>query len=863
MYNGKTKISSYVIDRRQSNYTTRNSSKAVGSATPNTGTMKTCAKTVSELYETVDFPYRKYYMGDVSAKLSLEKIFEIEPVIKKEKWNIPDGKIINRIPIFKNLYYLLDVVITSVKNHWEYDQIIDYYSEEARVKTPGYGEKYAAYEYWNHTILHKRWLKDDKQKYTLEEVRELIYENIQEARPAYSLVSKSLYAALMEVHKRDTYKILDIAAYGERAIAAASLDNVIIYDGIDPNYDLISGHDLLSMDLESLNPNCYIRFIHVGMEDFKTSRKYDIITYSPPPFNTEPYGSVFTYEHENNSNKTQSYMKYHTFDEYFCCFLTELVYKARYVSNMNAVFAFTALDRNPEKFPPKIRDKDQISEHLELTYVEALLIVFSCFGFQYQGAIGLAAGGKQAGVPWWTFKYNETLEPMYAQLLQEHYPEIFERIAPRIISNYHLIIGNIHPIFEEYVTVEKTNKYYISSYLPKKTTIFLELIRLQIQQFVIELISKLTGVRIEKIRVLLGRYLMMRSINATYQMPWKSCLYVDPVFPTCTISKTDPISDQIITYLVEQRVDKDLATKVIYFNKYWFGSYECIGLSGLYNTIANYIQTIPTSEVKLEIKKEKDNIIIHGNSEAVEILQRIPKSFVPCGISKELWNGKPDIYTGKTIESNLLPYLRYETLGAHGHQYTRPIEKTKIIEKIFGMSVIDIYASLYNNQSKKYCSIYPDVEEDSIGSAFCLRMIEGAYLANPVDVPIFLEKALYIIIEDLNSAKHNDRTLLISMGFTVWIDTEDYFINDFSNGLHYSELFKKSSNIGLQNLANSEFVLAVYILDKKKYPSVLLDKVGNRDSTISVGVLLGSKKDVINKEAVLQLVEDKKYVQYT
>lgn len=817
----RRKISNYVVD--------------------NNRTFKSSNTNMESCY-TTDFPYRKEYLGDASVKISLDKIFEVESVIRKEKWNIPEGKIINRLSNFKDLYYLLDIVIASISNHWTYDQIIDYYSEYARIKTPGYGEKYSPYEYWKQPNLRNRW--QTKELLSLEDVREKIYESMQEARPAYSMVSKSLYAALMDLNILDNYKILDIAAYGERAIAAASLGNVTIYDGIDPNYDLIHGHDLLAMDLELLNPDCHIRFIHVGMEDFKTSRKYDIITYSPPPYNTEPYGG--------GSSSTQSYMKYPTFEEYFCCFLTELIYKARKVSNTNAIFAFTALDRNPSKFPPKIRDKSLISDHLELVYVEALLLVVSCFGFQYQGAIGLAAGGKQAGVPWWVFKYNETFEPFYVQLIKEYYPYMFNIIISRIISNYHYIVGNIHPLFEEYAIRTKTSQYYISSYLPKKTNIILEIIRLQIQQYVVEVVSKLTNVRIEKVRVLLGRYLMMRSIYATYQMPWKSCLYVDPVFPTKDINISE-VSDQIVTYLTEQKVSKDHAKHIVYTYKYWFGSYECVGLSELYDAIANYIGTLPLSNVETRIEKRNNVTVIIGNDSCVELLKKVPRGYKICGITNELWKGIPDI--------NLLPYLRYETLGAQGHQYTRPIEKTKVIEEIFKMPIIDIYASLYNNQSTKYCSIYPDVEENSIGSAFCLRMIEGAYLANPVDVPVFLERALSNIIEDLHTAKRMNKILLVSMGFTVWTDTENYFVNDFDK-IDYSILFKKSSNIALNTLAESEFVLAVYILDKKKFPSVLLNKVGSRDNTISVGVLLGSQTNIINKSAVTQLVEDKKYVQY-
>lgn len=794
----------------------------------------------------IDFPYRKEYKGDASVKISLEHIFDIEPIIRREEWSIPDGKIISKVPIFKKLYYLSKIVVTSVNNHWDYDQIIDYYSEEARVKTPGYGEKYSPYEYWKNKDLHSRWLDKNTGLFTLETVRELIYKNIQEARPAYALVSKSLYAALMEFNKVDSYTILDIAAYGERAIAAASLRNVVSYDGVDPNYDLISGHDSLIMDLELLNPNCNIRFIHVGLEDYRTSKKYDIITYSPPPFNTEPYG---------NNQESQSYVKYPTFDEYFCCFLTELIYKAKSVSYKGkTVFAFTALDRIPIKFPPRIRDKKQISENLELVYVEALLLVISCFGFLYQGAIGLAAGGKQAGVPWWTFKYTETFEAMYMLLLREHYSNIYNIIAPRLISNYHSIVGDIHPSFESIHVVKiTTDKYLISSYFPKKTNVILELIRMQCQQYVIEVVTKLSGLRTEKVRVLLGRYLMMRSIKASYQKPWMSCLYVDPVFPT--YQDDLEIRNQIISYLIEQRVNKELSNKIINEYRYWFGSYECIGITRLYDTIANFVASLPISKAEYTTSKKGNTTVINLNDYAKNLFRKI----IPRSETKK-YEFNVDIKKYDDIESNLLPYLRYETLGAHGHQYTRPSEKTALIEEIFGMPVIDIYASIYNNQSKKYCSIYPDVEPDSIGSAFCLRMIEGAYLANPVDVPVFLNKSINIIIEDLHRAKMNNKTLLISMAFTVWTDTEHYFIEEFGDGnVPYSTLFKKSKNNGLNMLADCEFIIAVYILDKKKFPSVLLDKVGSRDNTISVGVMLGSQNK-INDNLLIQLVEDKKYI---
>ena len=797
----------------------------------------------------IEFPYRKDYLGDSSVKYSLEHIFKIDPIIKVEKWYVPDGKVVNKLQNFSIKFPLSNTVITSVYNHWDFDQIIDYYSEHARIVTPGYGEKYSPYDYWTNEQLWNRWYRNTYN--SLEDVREGIYNAIQEARPAYALISKSLYKALMNINPRDTYKILDIAAYGERAIAAASLPGIIRYDGIDPNYDLIEGHDKLVMDLETLNPDCNIRFIHVGLENFKSSVKYDIITYSPPPFNTEPYALV------SDKNDTQSYIKYPTVQEYFCCFLVELIYKAMKFSHIDTIFSFTALDRNPSKFQVRL-DKKYVSDNLELIYVEALLLVVSCFGFQYEKAIGLAAGGKNAKVPWWTFKYTENIDLENLQLLKDNYPEWFTYISARLVSYCHNI--NIDPKFEEYRNVWSTEGYKISQFMPKKSTIILELIRLQIQQYVIETISKLSGIKIEKMRVLLGRYLMMRSITATFEKPWESCLYVDPVFPTKS-SSINEIKEQLLQYFIEQKVDKSYAQNLINEYKYWFGSYECVGIDDLYDTIANYISTIPMSNITIETSYSKNGTVtLFGNKDAVDILKSIPKGKNVCGIYHKLWSGIPDLHIKN--KPDILAYLRYQTLGSHGHQFTRSSEKTKVLEQIFKMPLIDIYASRYNNQSEKYCSIYPDVEFNSIGSAFCLKMIEGAFLANPVDVPVFLEYALKNIINDLNEAKNKNKNLLISMGFNVWTDIEHYFISEFTTSKNsYRSLFKRSKNVGLNILSESEFIRATYILDKNKYPSILLNKSGSRELTISVGVILGSLPDTINKTHIIKLVENENYIQ--
>jgi hypothetical protein len=776
-------------------------------------------------YENKEFPYRKYELAS-SVKYKLEKIVNSKPNFYTSKWSIPEGKVVWKAD--STLYYLIDTVIgPSLPNHWLYDQIVDYYCEEARIKTPGYGEKYSVYDYWINPELHKRWRKFNSK----ESARELLYKNITEARPAYSSIAISLYYVLGNLlDNNKSCRILDIAAYGERAIASAGLN--YNYDGVDPNYDLIEGHNKLLMDLKCLKPDVSINFYHVGLEDFKTPYLYDIITLSPPPFTTEPY-SV-------SNKEMQSYSKYPTYEEYICCFLTELVYKSKKVSKENGIFAFTALDRNPKVFPIRI-NKEYQSEYLELIYVELLLLITSCFGFNYIGAIGLSAGDKSAQVPWWVFK-NKYVENDAINLLQKYYPNIYTKIGLRIISTNISCKKNMESIKSlrnEYKYEENKNIFIISSInndisISNDEKIILELIRYQIQKYVIMYIDIITSQKIgfNKIKTILGRYLMLRSILATFDEPWNSYLYVDPIFPT--YQKNDEIENQIIEYF------KDIEINIVKDYKYWFGSYECIGITNLYDTIAHYISSIPLSNIKSSISKKNNIYTIK-----VKGLHNI------IGYSI-------DTFTFDVPENiDLLVYIRYETLGARGHQFTRPNSKTKILENVFNNSIIDIYASEFNAQSKLYCSIYPDVEKRSVGSAFCLKMIEGAYMANPVDISIFVQTAIKNIENDLYEARINNKTLLISMGFTLWLDTNPNFIDNFTN--------KTSGftcdNTGLQLISTSIYLKAIYILDKKQYPSVLLSEVSTSRNTISVGVILSSSSSIqLNISELTKLVENEKYL---
>lgn len=788
----------------------------ISSAKPSSSLFNRNIQGGKEIITIGEFPYRKYdlepYVKDI-----LKILLDTKILIKDEKWNIPENKVKSRLPV--KIYYEIEkVVSTPLKNHWQYDRIVDYYCEKARIKTPGYGEQYSLYEYWYNTELHNRWISNNIRNHSKNSLRELLYKKIQEARPAYISVSKSLYTILGSMYKEEKkISVLDIAAYGERAIAAIGLNYK--YTGIDPNYDLIEGHDKIIMDLKTFNSQYDISFYHVGLEDFKSNEKYDIITYSPPPFNTEPYGP---------GQKTQSYAKYPTFDEYLCCFLTELIYKAKKFSNIGTVFSFTALDRNPTDFPIHI-DKKYISDNLELIYVEALLLITSCFGFNYFGAIGYSVGDKPAQVPWWTYIYNNEVDIKSITLLREFYPEVYNNIGLRILFNLNKVD---HELFNYHKVVHKNINFEISTFVNNKNIddnklLLLEIIRNYIQRYVtFSVQQKCNNLTINKIKNVLGKYLTLRSITATFNEPWKSCLYLDYVFPTkCDFVNIEFIENYIIDYLTENGVEN--AKEIIQTEVYYFKSYECIGISDLYNTIANYIVTIPLSMSKITIKSD----MITGNVYTINLLKEIP-GFVPN--DNIIWHKKDFIHD-----------IRYETLGILGHHYTRPEGRTEILNDAFGEKVMDIYASFHNNQSKYYCSIYPDVEPDSVGSAFTIKLIKGAYLANPVDIPIFLDVAVNNIIKDLRYARENNEKLIISMGFTLWLDKNQNFLDDFHN-ISYKKLFINTDNKGLQIISMYDFVTYIYILNSKKFPSVSANKktVTGRSTTISVGVVLSTTNEI-------------------
>ena len=613
---------------------------------------------------------------------------------------------------------------------------------------------------------------------------------------------------------------------------------------MDINYDLVPGITKLLMDIGP-HTNSSIKVHFIGLENYKTHYKYDMITYSPPPFNTKPY---------SGNSEFQSYNKYPTFEEYFGKFLVEIVYKAKDRILTGGLFAFTALDRDSSIFKFKHEDKYR-SSNIELIYVEALLLLISAFGFKYYGAIGVSVGDKPAQVPWWSFIYTQDDESVKSsitcyELLRNYYPKLFNIFNTRLlhsINNQSIYESNIEQHdklsskFETNILKFKLPVIINSNNDKNRYMIIYEIIRYQIQNYITSMIATLTGVRLDKVKTYLGRYLMLRSIIGTFEQPYLSGLYVDPLFPVIVDKNLNEIEKQLVSYFGTDGGD------IVFNNIYQLGSYYCKGVSKLYETAAHYVQSLPYSN--LDIKYTKENV--QGN-----VVYRIKTT----GFDNIVGYAN-DEYKFYSYNDNILSTIRYETLGASPHQYTRVSSRIKILEKIFNQSVIDIYASDLNNNSEYYCSIYPDVERKSLGSAFTLKMLSGAFMANPVDVKVFVDMAVLHVENDILRANKNNKHLMIGMSFTLWLDTNVRFVEKFEETEDVVKLLKSTDNNGVTNLAYNEHLKVVYILDSSKHQSLTHNKKvlppGTRNS-ISLGLIL-STKELHSTKDIIDLVKNEKH----
>lgn len=749
------------------------------------------------------YPARRYLYGMSKAISSLDFLVNgYKPEISPKTWTIPKGKVVTRDPKFwANHKY--GPILVAEKDDWKLDSIIDYYTESSRVATPGYGEDYSPSDLWHGVSNTNDRMSQllTKAVQTPEQAREAMYlgdkkrgvAGIAEARLANVTSSKGLYEYLSGFVKNvDNRRVLDISAFGDRMVGAVA--NGLIYTGIDPDNSLVEGMSRLRMDLSRVS-QMSVELFTLPMEGYWPSEKLDIITLSPPPYNMERY----------SGGERQTHKVYKDFPGWFNGFIRETLTRCHEWLKPGGILAFTVLDRPGDSKNPELPT---------ITYTEAMVILTEDLGFEFIEIFGLPSTA-----PWWVFRRSERT----ADNLSKYYPELM----PTTPVN----------------------------------TPLLEYIRRCLQKYIIGVLQSVPGFdqyQQEHMDTFLGRLVMNGNLGSS-----------DVVFPD---SIGDSIKGPIVSDLYDLRltdISAVLQTADPGFYIQASGSNAQSLALNLYRCAVRYLQWIVTTTAydiassRLEFYLDSDDTIAlalekrHSLSVIGFIRRYVP--FGPEGISVKDFEG-PVLVLWKTMrkydESRFtgddgvlrqgLSDLRYDTVGAYGHHFTRPQKRMALMEKITGELLIDLFATPFNTNTESFASPYPDVDSvaGSVGSFFNidwdkLTKTTSSFMANPPDFPGFIENVMSDISDVLNNYK-----------CTFFIGT---VLKDATDG-KYLDAIRAGNDPAFENIDNAilkycwtqikpEFLKCVYILDKQKYPSLnpMTGKTSIREGSESVGVVLSSK----------------------
>lgn len=359
----------------------------------------------------IDFPYKKNFMKSPEYYFNNITTVANDLIIKTDKPYYINN-IISKIGMnnFKNMYpYIYKdlnkyVYVSDNANIYEQVNILtDYFTEEPRIKSKGYGEKYSPYEYWqiNKEEIIKR-LTNQNVKPTILMLRDYIYDAIQDARMGKISVYYNLYKFF------DAKNVLDPSmAWFDRGIAFGKWNRGEHYMGVDPNEDLISGHkeaiNTLFPEKKDKFTLLYQPFETVDIK--KLGRKFDFVISSPAPFIGDVYGN----------EKGQSTTNYKNFNEWFLKYMFKTIQMAYKVMTINGNIGITILDRP--------RDNYAIVELL-LLYIDAYLPKLI-----YKGVVGWE-GKRHQIIPYWIFqkqiKINKTRQEKAINYLHTFYKDVVE-----------------------------------------------------------------------------------------------------------------------------------------------------------------------------------------------------------------------------------------------------------------------------------------------------------------------------------------------------------------------------------------------------------------------------------------------------
>jgi hypothetical protein len=760
-----------------------------------------------------EFPYRRYINGTSGNILKLVTLIkDYTPMYDPKGFDqsLIQSKVISRLPIGSSIFDLFAKGPKNVsqKIDWDLDAVIDQYTETARMSSPGYGKTYTPLDLWFQKSNIKDRAKVLQGKKSLTEVREAIWK-VGEVRLAYTTDSIGLYNHINKtlIKSVNTPTVIDITAFGDRLVAAAATG--FNYIGLDPDPNLVDGISRLTLDVKAIVPDFKCETYTLPLEHFMPPYLVDLVTFSPPPYDAEPY----------SGGDRQVHKVYSDFNHWFYGFIREALFRASYWLKDGGILAFSVLDR------PTI------------VYTEAMIMAAMSIGFRPMEIFTLSS---DKGTPWWIFKKDIEYE-------NTMFSELYMDFIPKPLS----------PVRSPHI----------------------EYLRLLAAGYVAE-ICKNHNIMVEPLKV-------KKVLEGIYMSKIPEEDAADPLFPDAEsdiIIKGEDFNDikNVIFPIVIQTPDAGYRN-VIMYSEDKFTEEVLIEIFNGVNGFLHWIQCTNEFKVFSKVVSVNSNGAGGHSSTPWVSLDFSPQYFASTygflrkrtlfvkkdldGVSPRtttLWASRSHGITRDNVSS----YIRYAAIASVGHQYTRTESRIQAIAKIVNVnkdSIVDLFASPVNANSKLYCSVYPDVDPGSLGNFF---LYDGGshkvLMSNPPPEDGFKEIMVNRLL-NVYLLKSSDKIIFHST--TVWYDNAGESLEKIKAGVDPEfKDFKNYFDLAFIWSSFKEYIRAVYILDHLKHPSFDAAQGKNLPKTRpteSVGVILSKNpldlKDLKELSGGAHVIFEKRY----
>ena len=767
-----------------------------------------------------NFPYRRYINGTSNNIKSL--ITLVRNYVPEYEYNMFDqkkleDKVKSKMKGSNTIFDMFEKGPRNMKKqgNWELDSVIDQYTETARMSSPGYGKNHTPLDLWYKTSNSKLRERILQGKKTLLAAREAIYEE-GEVRLAYVTDSIGLYNHIKNEFLFDANAptVIDITAFGDRLTAAAATG--FEYMGVDPDPNLVDGISRLMVDLKTIVPDFVATTYTLPLEHFSPPRQVDLVTFSPPPYDAEPYTGGDRQVHKVYRNK----------NHWFYGFIREALVRASSWLVEGGILAFSVLDRPTAPV---------------ITYTEPMILLAMNLGFRPLQIFTLSGGMT----PWWIFVKDNSFS---SDLFMKLYPEL---IIDKINSNTSPQIEYIRMLASSYITETCINHniFYVP---PEKELKGSEDLK--------------GSKKMSHISNIMTRILMSKIPHPDSADPLFPDLESDVIINDNDINNIKDIDLPIVI----QTADAGYRSAIVYSD----GKCTKDILMEIFNAVNGYLHWIQTTN-EFEIFSSVVKPVSFNNKG----FSSVSLSFPPQSIGSAIgFIRKRTLFTAKSLESikisynnyslwsttskgatidNINSYIRYTAAGESAHHLTRPSSRIEAIAKILKTSkneIVDLFATPFNANSKLYCSVYPDVDPGSLGNFFTYEGgVHKYFMSNPPPFDGFKE----VMIERLTKVYLEEQGKIIFHSTTVWDDGPGKtYIDRIKNGEDPEfedkpEYEEKDTYYDLSYIWEhyKDRVKAVYILDHTLHPTFDMSQgktVHSHRPTASVGVILTTSDIRIN-----------------